>query len=80
MRILTNIEPIDDYKLICTFEDGTNKIADVSQYLKSEVFEPLQNPDLFDKVKNRHYYVEWLDGEVDLSADTLWHIGELVTM
>ncbi len=29
-------------------------------------------------VQNRQYYVEWLDGEVDLSADTLWYIGELI--
>lgn len=78
MRLLTDITPLPDYRLICTFDDGTKKVADISQYLQSEVFKPLQNTELFNSVQNQQYYVEWLDGEVDLSADTLWHVGELV--
>ena len=76
MRFLTDIAPLPHYKLVCTFDDGTEKVADISQYLQSEVFRPLQNTELFNSVQNHQYYVEWLDGEVDLSADTLWHIGE----
>ena len=75
MRLLTNIEPLSNYRLVCTFDNGIEKVADISQYLKSEAFLPLQKPELFNSVQNREYYVEWLDGEVDLSADTLWHIG-----
>ena len=75
MRHLTNIVPLRDYKLICTFDNGIEKVVDISQYLQSEAFQPLQKPDVFSKVQNREYYVEWLEGEVDLSADTLWHIG-----
>ena len=78
MRLLTNIAPLPDYRLACTFEDGTEKIADITQYLQSEVFKPLIDLRLFNTVQNHQYYVEWLDGEVDLSADTLWYIGELV--
>lgn len=78
MRLLTRVIPINDYKLICLFDNGIEKVADVSQYLQSEAFRPLQNPALFKKVQNKEYYVEWLDGEVDLSADILWHIGELI--
>ena len=75
MRLLTNITPLSNYQLGCTFDDGIEKIADITQYLQSEAFKPLQEPELFNNVQNRQYYVEWLDGEVDLSADTLWHIG-----
>lgn len=75
MRILTNITPLSSYRLACVFDDGVEKVADITQYLQSEAFRLLQKPELFNKVQNRHYYVEWLDGEVDLSADTLWHIG-----
>lgn len=75
MRLLTNVSPLSNYRLACTFDNGTEKIADITQYIQSEVFKPLQKPELFNKVQNRGYYVEWLDGEVDLSADTLWHIG-----
>ena len=75
MRLLTNVAPLSNYRLACTFDNGVEKVADITQYLQSEAFRPLQKPDLFSKVQNRDYYVEWLDGEVDLSADTLWHIG-----
>ena len=75
MRLLTNVVPLSNYRLACTFDNGIEKVADITPYLQSEAFKPLQKPDLFNKVQNRNYYVEWLDGEVDLSADTLWHIG-----
>ena len=75
MRLLTNIKPISNYRLVCTFDNGTEKVADITQYLQSEAFEPLRRSETFTNVQNKQYYVEWLDGEVDLSADTLWHIG-----
>jgi hypothetical protein len=75
MRFLTCIKPLSDYRLVCTFDNGIEKVADLTQYLQSEAFKPLQNPELFSEVQNRQYYVEWLGGDIDLSADTLWHIG-----
>ncbi|ADB41999.1 DUF2442 domain-containing protein [Spirosoma linguale] len=75
MRFLTNIKPISNHRLVCTFDNGVEKIADITQYLGAEAFKPLRDLDEFNKVQNKEYYVEWLDGEVDLSADTLWHIG-----
>ena len=75
MRLLTNVAPLNNYRLVCTFDNGVEKVADISHYLESEAFKPLHNLQLFSKVQNREYYVEWLDGEIDLSADTLWHIG-----
>ena len=75
MRHLAHVTPLSNYRLACTFDNGTEKIADITQYIESEAFKPLQTPELFNNVQNRQYYVEWLNGEVDLSADTLWHIG-----
>jgi hypothetical protein len=78
MRLLTNVVPLSNYRLVCTFDNGIERIADISQYLQSEAFKPLQKPELFNEVQNRQYYVEWLNGEVDLSADTLWHISTVL--
>ncbi|GAB2529257.1 DUF2442 domain-containing protein [Spirosoma aerophilum] len=75
MRFLKSIKPVINYRLVCAFDNGVEKIADITQYLGSEAFKPLKDPDVFNNVQNKEYYVEWLDGEVDLSADTLWHIG-----
>jgi len=75
MRTITKIKPLSDFKLECIFNDGTIKIADIKPFLKTEVFRPLINPIAFAKVINHSHFVEWADYEVDLSADTLWHIS-----
>lgn len=75
MRTITKIQVLDNYRLCCTFNDGTTKVADISIYLNAPAFEPLKDKSAFSKVINKNYFVEWSDDEIDLSADTLWHIG-----
>jgi Protein of unknown function (DUF2442) len=75
MRTIVSIQPMENFKLLCSFSDGSTKIADTSPYLKGEAFKPLLNPAEFSKIENRKLYVEWPEHELDLSADTLWHIG-----
>ncbi len=75
MRTLTTITPINDFRLECIFDDGSKKVADIKPFLKTEAFKPLMNQEAFSQIKNRQYYVEWTDYEIDLSADTLWHIA-----
>jgi len=76
MRTLTNIKPLSDYRLECLFSDGTTKIADIKPFLDKEAFKPLTDPHVFaSALYNGGYFVEWKNYEVDLSADTLWHIS-----
>jgi hypothetical protein len=76
MKILTDIRPLPGYCLSCVFSDGTRKIADITPYLSKEAFRPLKDPQVFSSaLHNGGYYVEWKNYEVDLSADTLWHIA-----
>ena len=74
-RQLISVTPATNHKLVCLFDNGEKKVADITQYLHTEVFRPLQKVELFNQVRNQQDYVEWLNGDVDLSADTLWHIG-----
>jgi hypothetical protein len=76
MRILTTIKPLSNYRLECIFSDGTKKIADIKPFLDKEAFKPLADPHVFaSALHNGGYFVEWKNYEVDLSADTLWHIS-----
>ncbi len=76
MRILTDIRPLSDFRLECVFNDGSKKIADIKPFLNAEAFKPLTNPMVFSSaIHNGGYYVEWKEYEIDLSADTLWHIS-----
>lgn len=75
MRTLVTIIPLNDFRLECLFNDGTKKIADIKPFLETEIFKPLMNKDVFSQLKNQKYFIEWSDYEIDLSADTLWHIA-----
>jgi hypothetical protein len=75
MRKLSDVKPLDNYRLKCLFADGTTKIANIKPYLDKEAFKPLSDPLIFKSVRNGGYFVEWVNYEVDLSADTLWHIS-----
>ena len=75
MRTLRHVTPKDDYLLVCQFDNGVEKQADIKPYLHSEAFALLQKISVFHAVENNAYYVSWLNEAVDLSADTLWHIG-----
>jgi hypothetical protein len=78
MRTLANIQLLKNFQLLCTFSDGAEKIADLSDYLRSEAFKPLVGEDAFNKVTNQKYFIEWVGYDLDLSADTLWHTAKEV--
>jgi hypothetical protein len=76
MRIITNIKALSDFRLECIFNDGTKKVADIKPYLTAEAFKPLFDPRIFSStLLNQGYFVEWKGYDIDLSADTLWHIA-----
>jgi hypothetical protein len=76
MRTITNVKALSDFRLECLFNDGSRKIADIKPYLSAEAFKPLADPRIFSSMLSNHgYFVEWKDYDVDLSADTLWHIA-----
>ena len=79
MRTLINVKALTGFRLDCIFNDGSRKIADIKPFLDKEFFKPLTDPNIFgSRLHNGGYFVEWKDYNVDLSADTLWHISEPV--
>jgi hypothetical protein len=76
MRIITDIKALSDFRLECLFNDGSRRIADIKPYLRAEAFKPLADPIIFSSMlSNQGYFVEWKNLDIDLSADTLWHIS-----
>jgi hypothetical protein len=76
MRILTDIKALKDFRLECVFNDGTRKIADITPFLSAAAFQPLTDYRIFfSALRNEGTFVEWKDYDIDLSADTLWHIA-----
>ncbi len=74
-KILT-IRPLDQKKLLVTFDNGIKKIYDCKQLLKLEMFQVLQNDAFFKSVTvdAGGYGISWNDA-VDLSEYELWVNG-----
>jgi hypothetical protein len=76
MRTLKEVRPLRDFRIECIFNDGSRKIADIKPFLSAEAFKPLLDPVIFSSMlRNNGYFVDWKQQEIDLSADTLWHIA-----
>ncbi len=77
MQTISTITPLNNYQLECVFTDGSIKIADLTEYLNAPAFKPLLEKREFDEVSNCSYFIEWEKYNIDVSADTLWHIGKI---
>lgn len=69
---VVNVEPHDDHTLTLTFENGERRVFDMKPYLGSEVFRPVQDLDVFCRVKVVYGSLEW-PGKRDLAYDMLYH-------
>jgi len=77
MKKIEMVKATEEYSLECHFDDGSKRKADNKPYLKSEAFIWLRDLNNFKQVVNSQYFVSWRNEEIDLSADTLWHIGKV---
>lgn len=76
MRTIKTVKPLGDFILACEFTDGVLKKVDIKPLLDKEAFKPLSTDSNFQKVVNKDYFIEWIGLDIDLSADTLWHLGK----
>ncbi len=76
MHIIKNVEYLDEYKLLVTFEDNAVKSIDLKDHLKGEIFSPLKDVEYFKTVKlNKDIdTIVWENG-ADFSPDFLYEIG-----
>ncbi len=75
MREIIDIKFSNTLHATCVFSDNTSKQINLTEIAKSPVFQFLNNETHIHYLVNQKYYIEWPMFEVDLSADTLWHIA-----
>ena len=68
---LQEVKPIDNYKLILTFENNEVKIFDMIPYLDKGIFQELKDENLFKAVKVSFDSIEW-PNEADIDPETLY--------
>ena len=65
------VKPIDNYKLILTFENNEVKIFYIIPYLDKGIFQELKDENLFKAVKVSFDSIEW-PNEADIDPETLY--------
>lgn len=68
------VQPIENYKLILTFDDGSVKLFDMNPYLEKGIFKELKDKNLFKTVKVSFDSIEWSNG-ADVDPETLYEDG-----
>lgn len=73
---VVNVKYISEYKLEIQFSDNTVKNVDLKQFLlsaKNPMTTTFRDIELFKQVKVVHGHLSWNDGEMDLSAESLYN-------
>jgi hypothetical protein len=65
------VEPIPEYKLMLTFDNGEVKVFDMNPYLRKGTFRELKDLKVFSTVKVSFDTIEWTNG-VDLCPEVLY--------
>lgn len=65
------VEPMPDYRLLLTFENGEVKVFDMNPYLEKGTFRELKDLKTFSTVKVSFDTIEWANG-LDLCPEVLY--------
>jgi hypothetical protein len=71
-----SFKQMGDYKLELTFTNGVQKVVDLYTFIaeaKNPMTAQFINKRLFQEVRLSHGHLSWLDGEMDLSAESLFN-------
>ncbi|MDR1538028.1 MAG: DUF2442 domain-containing protein [Clostridiales bacterium] len=62
------VKPLEQYRLLITFDNKERRVFDVAPYLDDIFFAPLRNPSILNSVKINPLSVEWAGG-IDMCPD-----------
>lgn len=73
MHAITEVKPLEDYRIWIRFADGTQGEVDLSDLVGKGVFATWKNPDEFRKVfiDSESHTLAW-PGGIDLAPDALY--------
>ena len=66
-----SVEPLEDFELLITFQNGERKIFDTKPLLPLPLYAPLQNKSLFVTAKADGMCIYWNDS-IDLCPDMVY--------
>lgn len=74
---IKDVKPLDNYNLLLTFENGEQKVFDLSPFLNTGKFVELKEISLFNTVKVSFDSIQWAN-KLDLDPELLYTKSKLV--
>lgn len=71
MKEIIKVEPLEDYKLLLTFDNNEKRIKDMKPYLNRGIFKKLRDINFFYKVYIKYGTISWGE-DIDICADSLY--------
>jgi len=72
---IKNVQPLPNYNLILTFENGEKRQFDMNPYMNLGVFQELKDVSKFNTVRVSFDTIEW-ENEVDFDPEVLYQYSE----
>ena len=70
---ITKAEALDNYIIILTFNDNSQKSFDFQPLIeKDDLFNPLKDKKIFENFKLDGWTVSWADGTIDIAPEYLY--------
>lgn len=76
MNRIKEVQPLNDYKILVTFNNGEKRIKDMKPYLEKGVFKKLKDESFFKSVKLAYGTVSW-GNNIDLCADSIYETSSI---
>lgn len=71
MNRIKDVQVLDDYKILVTFDNEEKRIKDMKPYLDKGVFNKLKDRKFFESVRIAYGTITWGDN-IDLCADSIY--------
>lgn len=76
---ITEVQPINNYFLLLTFENGEKRQFDMNPYLETGVFRELRDISVFNTVHLSFDTIEW-NNEADIDPEILYKYSEPINI
>ena len=77
MIAINSVQPLDNYKLLLTFNTNESKVFDMNEYLDHGLFTQLKSKELFDTVRISFDTIQWANG-LDLCPEVVYEKPERI--
>lgn len=68
---VVDVKPLENYKLLLTFENGEKRIFNMQPYLEKRIFKELKDEKMFSSVRVSFDSIEW-SNQADIDPEVLY--------